>query len=209
MPQLNIIELAAVLASAISGMIEARNNKMDIIGVYFVAMVTALGGGTIRDLLIHKHPIFWAQNQIYPLSIFLLSLLSLKLITKETWNYRTIRWIIVILDALALGMFSIVGADYAIHKQCSFFVCIIMGVITGTFGGVIRDILCNKIPSVFGPSHELYASCAFSGSLLFCMLHTTGFNHYLSSIISILFIILFRLTAKVMNWRLPSFLTSR
>jgi uncharacterized membrane protein YeiH len=200
---INIIELLAVLASAITGILEARKKKMDIVGVFFVGMVTALGGGTVRDVLIDRHPVFWMQNELFPLSIFVLSLLSIAVIKGSSWNRSAVRWTILILDAMALALFSVVGAQYAIEKECSIAVSVIMGVVTGTFGGVIRDIICNEIPGVFRASQQLYATCSFTGTAAYVLLRAGGGNESVAAGLGIGATFIIRILAMIYNLRLP------
>ncbi|MBN1307787.1 MAG: trimeric intracellular cation channel family protein, partial [Chitinispirillaceae bacterium] len=176
---INFIELLAVLVAAMAGIHEARKKGLDIVGVFFVGFVTALGGGTIRDVLINRHPVFWMQNELFPVSILFLSLLSMIVIRREAWDHRAVKWPILVLDAMSLALFSVVGTDYALQKECSFSVCVLMGIITGTFGGVARDIICNEIPFLFRPS-QLYATCSFFGSVLYVALVSAGINPALS-----------------------------
>lgn len=132
-PAIITIEIAGTLTFALTGIVEARRKKMDIIGVYTVAMVAAFGGGTLRDLFLQRHPLFWIHNDHYPVIILGLSLLSL-IVQKQPFTGAT--WIIGIniMDALGLGLFSASGTAIALQLGHSWYIAAIMGVITATFG---------------------------------------------------------------------------
>ncbi|WMW82105.1 trimeric intracellular cation channel family protein [Undibacterium cyanobacteriorum] len=157
---LHVIEVIGVFVFASSGLVEARRKKMDLVGVFTVAFITAFGGGTVRDILLDRRPLFWIENYEYPTLIFVFCLLvspffrQLRQVVTEK--------VIVYADALGLGLFSVGGTSLAYEMQMPLFVCVMMGVITGIFGGVLRDMICNEIPMVFRRG-QLYATCAFLG----------------------------------------------
>jgi uncharacterized membrane protein YeiH len=159
-----LLTYLAVSASAISGALEARKHDMDIVGAMTVAFVTAFGGGTMRDLLLGRTPIFWLVDQGLSIATFGISLLTFYLLD------RISNKLLVIPDALGLGFFSILGATYAMQMDLSLLIISLMGVVTGVFGGILRDVLCNKIPSVFQRNTELYATCSFVGTWVFIIL---------------------------------------
>ena len=159
-----LLTYLGVSASAISGALEARKHEMDIVGALTVAFVTAFGGGTIRDLLLGRTPIFWLVDQGLSIATFAIALIAFYLLD------RISNKLLVIPDALGLGFFSILGATYALQMDLSLLVISLMGVVTGVFGGILRDVLCNKIPSVFQRNTELYATCAFIGTWVFIIL---------------------------------------
>lgn len=166
---LKTIEILGIFAFAITGIIEARRKQMDIIGTYSVAMVTAFGGGTLRDLLIGHYPLFWMQNYNYPLFILGLSVISILFLRKSAGFSKPIIFLLGILDALGLGLFSAVGTSYALSAGVFWFNAVLIGVVTGVFGGVLRDIICNEVP-VFFKQSQLYATCSFVGSMVFVIL---------------------------------------
>ena len=164
MTLIKFIEIMAILVGAFSGFIEARRKRMDLVGVFTVAFITAFGGGTLRDILLDKRPLFWVTHQEYAILIFVLALVASPLI-------RTLRQIvserlIIIADAVGLGLFSIAGVASALVADMPLFIASMMGVITGIFGGVLRDIVCNEVPMVFRDGKP-YAICAFLGSWMF------------------------------------------
>lgn len=167
------IEIMAILVGAFSGFIEARRKRMDLVGVFTVAFITAFGGGTLRDILLDKRPLFWVLHQEYAILIFVLALVATPLI-------RTLRQIvserlIVIADAVGLGLFAVAGVSQAQAAHMPLFIASMMGVITGIFGGVLRDIVCNEVPMVFRDGQP-YAICAFFGCWLFIALQYFHFS---------------------------------
>src|SRR5580700_7131152 len=128
---------------------------MDIVGAAAVAFITAVGGGTVRDVLLGRYPIFWISDERYALGIFGLSVIAFYSLRSA----RIASSAILIPDALGLGLFTVTGASYALADHTSLVIASLMGVITGIFGGVLRDVVCNEIPAVFART-QLYATCA-------------------------------------------------
>ncbi len=195
---LAIIEVIGIISFALSGIIEARRKKMDLVGVYTVAFVTAFGGGTLRDLLLNRHPLFWIENPQYPILIMLLSLAAV--------IYRGLAYIpetyLILPDAFGLGLFSLAGAGIAADMGMPIFISVLMGVITGTFGGVLRDVFCNEVPSLFRKT-ELYATTAFIGGWCYFGMEALGLARQISLPIAILIIAAMRFVAVKYNLRLP------
>jgi uncharacterized membrane protein YeiH len=167
---LNLIEVLGVLAFAMTGIFEARRLKMDVVGVYSVAMITAFGGGTVRDLFLQRHPLFWIQNWPFGVAVLVLSLISAAVMRQiRDRKSRTLLMIVTIFDALGLGLFSVLGSVYSLQVYPKlYFIAVLMGVITGCFGGIIRDVIGNKVPTVFIKS-QLYATCSLAGCALYIL----------------------------------------
>lgn len=159
-----LLTYLAVSASAISGALEARKHEMDIVGATTVAFVTAFGGGTLRDLLLGRTPIFWLVDPGLTIATFGVAVISFYLVDRISVK------LLDIADALGLGFFSILGATFAWQMELSLLVVSLMGVVTGVFGGILRDVLCNKIPHVFRRGTRLYATCSFTGTWIFILL---------------------------------------
>ena len=173
MTLIKFIEILAILVGAFSGFIEARRKRMDLVGVFTVAFITAFGGGTLRDILLDQRPLFWVTHQEYAILIFILALVAAPAI-------RTLRQVvsermIVIADAIGLGLFSIAGVASALDAHMPIFIASMMGVITGIFGGVLRDIVCNEVPMVFRDGKP-YAICAFIGSWMYLLMKKFGID---------------------------------
>ncbi len=156
------IEVIGIFAFALTGIYEARKKGMDIIGVYAVAMITAFGGGSLRDVILNRYPLFWVQHYSYAILLLALSIGTVLVIRNFFAINRFVR-AVVVLDALGLGLFSASGASVANQLGNNWFISALLGVTTGVFGGVMRDIICNEIPHVFART-ELYATCAFVGA---------------------------------------------
>jgi uncharacterized membrane protein YeiH len=161
---ITLLTYMAVVASAVSGALEARRRDMDVVGAISVAFVTAFGGGTLRDLLLGRTPIFWLQDPWLTVTTFVSALAS----------YYAVRHVsdrlLLIPDALGLGFFGTLGATYALQMRLPALTAVLMGVVTGMFGGVLRDTICNRVPVVFRRNTELYATCSFVGVWVFVIL---------------------------------------
>ncbi|HSD61284.1 MAG TPA: trimeric intracellular cation channel family protein, partial [Burkholderiales bacterium] len=151
---LRIIEAGAIIAFALSGFLEAARKRMDVVGVVVVAFITAFGGGTLRDILLDRRPLVWVEHQEYVVLILALAVAGMLLLRGR--HLGVTERAIQIPDALGLGLFSVSGTSLALEAQMPMFVASLMGVITAVFGGVMRDIICNEIPTVFR-DHRPYA----------------------------------------------------
>jgi uncharacterized membrane protein YeiH len=197
---LQAVELCGIIAFACSGFIEARRKEMDAVGVFIVAFITAFGGGTLRDLLLDRRPLFWVQHQEYTLMVFVLVLIAMPFF--RHLRSSVAEKIIIVADAFGLGLFSAVGASLAQEAHMPIFVCAMMGVITGIFGGVLRDVLCNEIPLVFRRS-QLYATCSFAGCWAYLILDRLHASQVAALAASILMTSVMRLLAVRYDWKLP------
>lgn len=197
---LSIMEALAILAYAISGVIEARTKRLDAVGTFLVAMATAFGGGTVRDVLLDRRPFYWVQHEYYPILIFALSVFA-PLVLK-TFSRVLNERVLLVADAVGLGLFSISGTSLAIDAQMPWFVASMMGVATGVFGGVIRDVICNEVPLILRDSRP-YASCALVGCWLYLLLDYVNFDTVYSVLISTGFILAARLFTFKLDIRLP------
>lgn len=189
-----LLTYLAVTASAVSGALEARKHEMDIVGATTVAFVTAFGGGTLRDLLLGRTPIFWLVDPWLSIATFVIAILSFYLIDRISEK------LLFIPDALGLGFFSILGATYAMQMNLSLLIISLMGVVTGVFGGILRDVLCNKIPGIFKRDTELYATCSFVGTWVFIILVRLNVDVSIASWAGTFVIFAMRLAA--VRWRL-------
>lgn len=198
---LHAVEVVGILAFAVSGFVEARQKEMDLVGVFTVAFITSFGGGTLRDILLDRRPLFWVENQEYPILIFVLALVAfpfwrqLRLAVAD----RTI----IYADALGLGLFSVNGASLALELKMPMFVCVMMGVITGIFGGVLRDVLCNQIPMVFRRG-QLYATCCFLGCWVYLLAEWAHLGQSAALLAGVATIFVLRVLAVRFNLTLPN-----
>ena len=154
------IEAVAIVAFALSGLIEAARKRLDAVGVVVVAGLTAFGGGTLRDVLLDRRPFFWVQhaNWLWALLVICVAAMLFMRGRHIEPTERAMQWP----DALGLGLFAASGTQVALAMQMPAIVAVLMGMVTAVFGGVLRDIVCNEIPSAFS-DHRPYALCAFAG----------------------------------------------
>jgi len=193
------LEILAILVGALSGFAEARNKRMDVAGVFIVAFITAFGGGTLRDILLDKRPLFWVQHQEYAILIAVLSLVATPVLNAS--NKFLPPRLIIVADALGLGLFSVVGASTALEAGMPVFIASMMGVISGIFGGVMRDIICNEVPLVLRDNRP-YAICAFAGCWMYLGMQYVGVSPDFSLWMSALTISAIRLVTWAKDIRL-------
>lgn len=194
-----IIYLIAITAEAMSGALAAGRRRMDIFGVVVIAFVTALGGGTIRDVTLGNYPIGWTQHPEYVYIV-----LSAGLVTTLLARYlHRLKQVFLALDALGLVAFSVIGSTIALNLEYPTIVVIIAGMLTGISGGVMRDVLCNQVPVVF--RRELYASVSLFVCVLFLLMQWLGVKENATMLICFGFGVAFRMLAIRFHWRLPVF----
>lgn len=197
---LSIAERLAIFAYAISGFIEARKRRLDPVGMFLVAMATAFGGGTVRDVLLSRRPFYWVEHQEYVLAIFAMAIfapLFLRLTTR-LFDQRAL----LVTDAIGLGLFSVSGTSIALDAQMPAFTATMMGVTTGVFGGIMRDVLCNEIPLILRDSRP-YAVCAFAGCWMYLGLEHLAVDTIYNVLLSTAFILIARLLTFKFDIRLP------
>lgn len=194
-----VIYLIAITAEAMSGALAAGRRNMDIFGVAVIAFVTALGGGTIRDMVLGNFPLGWTQHPEY---VYLV--ISAGLLTTVVARYmHHLKRIFLLLDAMGLVAFSLIGCNVALELGYATVVVVIAGMLTGISGGILRDVLCNQVPVIF--RRELYASVSLAVCLLFLSLQAVSLP--LDANIAVCFAtgLAMRLLAIRLKWRLPMF----
>jgi uncharacterized membrane protein YeiH len=157
---LTVVEAVATLAFALSGLLEAARKRLDAVGVCLVAGLAAFGGGTLRDVLLDRRPFFWVAHSEWLWAVLALCVVAMAFLRSRYFEVtqRAMQWP----DALGLGLFSATGTQLALAQDLPGIVAVLMGVITATFGGVLRDIVVNEIPTALH-DHRPYAVCAFAG----------------------------------------------
>ena len=195
------LDIFGTIAFAISGALIAMHKKLDPFGVLIIAFATAIGGGTLRDVLIGKNPVGWMQDLNYVYAI--LAATTFTIIFRKKIN--AFNKSLFLFDTIGLGVFTIIGTEMGIAHNLHPLISIALGTITATFGGVIRDILCNEIPVIF--RKEIYASACIIGGSIFILLHNTGLHINAVYVITIVIIIIIRLVAVKFKLSLPSFYT--
>lgn len=193
-------DLFGVAVFAITGALMAGRKSMDLFGVLVIAIVTALGGGTLRDLILDNHPVSWIRNDIY------IVVASLAAIGTVAW-VRLTRPIhekgLLLADAFGLAVFTVIGTEVAMQHNVPHSTAIIMGVMTGVAGGVMRDVICNEIPLIF--QKEIYATACIAGALVFIGMRTLGTPHWLDTAVAMLTVLFIRLAAMHWHIGLPRF----
>jgi uncharacterized membrane protein YeiH len=190
-----LIEVMAVISGAVFGVLLARRKGMDFVGVFSVAFMTAFGGGTLRDLLLDRHPLFWIQYSWYPVIVFGVAAIVSLIPRIPPWLEKFLHFP----DAMGLGLFSVLGTQIALDENVAPFVAVLFGVITGTFGGVIGDIACNEVPNLFRPATPLYATCAFVGGWVLLGCKMLPLPESADFFISVTMVVLLRLIALRFN----------
>lgn len=199
-----VLDLIGVGVFAVSGALAAGRKHLDLLGVLVVAVVTGIGGGTLRDLLLDRHPVFWIENPAYltvTLSAALLTVVSAKF-------FKPPHKALLVADALGLALFSISGAQITQQVTLTPIIVVLMGTITGTAGGVFRDILLADIPVILRRS-RIYATTSIVGIVAYLALQPVeqklGIALPVAAVSGMVIVAALRLAAIVWNWMLPIF----
>ena len=198
---LQILEIIGTVAFGASGLIAAARKKLDMVGVVLLVLVTAFGGGTLRDLLLNRHPFFWMTNEIWIWLLAALAIATQFLVKAKNveLSAKAIDWP----DAIGLGVFAASGTQIALAAGHSALIASIMGVITAAFGGLIRDVLIAEIPGLVN-DHQLYASLAFVGGLFIALLEYLKVDPTIATLTGAITIIIVRIIAIRLGWKLPA-----
>lgn len=193
------IELLGTIAFSMSGSFAAMQKRLDPFGVLIIAFITSVGGGTVRDLLLDV-PVFWMRDVVMCTVIFITSILTMIFKSME----KKFRVTLFVFDSFGLGLFTIVGIQKGLSAELHPIICLTLGTITGCFGGIIRDILLNRIPLIF--RKEIYATaCIVGGSVFLLMVLYTRLSYTFVQIFTILSIVAIRTLAVKYHWQMPKF----
>lgn len=193
------IEVLGTIAFSMSGSFAAIQKRLDPFGVLIIAFVTSVGGGTVRDLLLDI-PVFWMHDLLTCAVIILTSIFTMIFKSFE----RNFRVTLFIFDSFGLGLFTIIGIQKGLNVNIHPLICIGLGTITGCFGGIIRDILLNRIPLIF--RKEIYATaCIVGGAAYLLMTKYTHLSYTFIQIFTILLIVTIRTLAVKYHWQIPKF----
>jgi uncharacterized membrane protein YeiH len=197
---LTAIEFAATVAFALSGLLAAARKRLDAVGVCVVAGVAAFGGGTLRDILLDRRPFFWVEHAGWLWVLLALCVVAMLFMRAKHFDptARAMQWP----DAAGLGLFTASGTQIALHSGSPTIVAVLMGVVTAVFGGVLRDIVCNEIPSAF-QDHRPYAICAFAGGWVLVWANWLGAADWVSLICAAVVVTALRVLALLTNYTLP------
>ncbi|EAL9715799.1 trimeric intracellular cation channel family protein [Campylobacter coli] len=197
---ITILYIIGISAEGMTGALATGRHKMDLFGVIFIALVTAIGGGSIRDVLLGHYPLTWVKHPEYIVLICLCALVA----TKIPRIVSRLESLFLTLDAIGLVVFSILGAQIAIEQNHGFIIAISAAVITGVFGGILRDILCMRIPLVF--QKEIYAGIAIiAGAIYYTLMVYLQLHALICTLVTLFVGVTARLLAIKYQWSLPIF----
>jgi uncharacterized membrane protein YeiH len=193
-------ELAGTLAFAYGGVEAARRKRLDLVGAFVAAFLSAFGGGTLRDVLLQRQPLFWIAHPEQPLLVFALTLVMM--LATRGRPLSDGGWPLALVDAVGLGLFTAAGVSIAAAQGVPAFPATLFGVMTATFGGLLRDVSTGEVPGIF-KQNPLYASCAFIGSCIYMLLASLLPGTPWPYLTCVLLTAVLRLLALRLNWTLP------
>ncbi len=198
---LGTLYIIGITAESMTGALAAGRRSMDLFGVVIIGCCTALGGGSMRNILLGHYPLTWVAHPNYILITTAAALLTVYIFARYM---QRLRMLFLMLDALGLIVFTIIGTQEALNDKHPLLIASIAGIITGVFGGILRDILCNQIPLIF--RKELYASVSLMAAWLYILLKDhTSLNIILSTIITLLAGFSLRMLSVWFHWEMPKF----
>lgn len=192
------IDVLGTIAFAISGVLVAINKKMDLFGILIIGFVTAVGGGTLRDILIGQTPVSWMKDITYTYVILGSGIFAI--VFRNNINY--LRTSLFLFDTIGIGLYTVVGIEKGIHAGLHPLICIALGTITASFGGVIRDILCNEIPVIF--RKEIYATACIIGGIAYFLIIKFPLDNNFVFLLSAGIVIIIRILAVKFKIGLPT-----
>ncbi len=198
MSGLALLDYASVLVFALTGALVASRAQLDLVGFAFIACLTAVGGGTVRDLLLDRHPVFWVGQPAYILIGTAAAVLVFFTAHRVESRYNWLIW----LDSFALSIAVAAGTGVALSLGQSGTIVVLMGICTGCLGGLMRDVVCNEVPLVLKQG-ELYVSCAFAGAITAVFAHRLGFDELLTLGTCALTCWALRAGSLMFGWKLP------
>ena len=193
------LEMLGTAAFAISGALAASRKNMDIFGFCVLALMPAVGGGTIRDIIIDRSPVFWIADNRY----VAVAIIAALVVFFTTYRPGSRRRILVWMDALGLALFAALGTEICLEFDTGPLVAVMLGVTTAVTGGMIRDVICNEIPLIL--SREVYATAAFAAAVSYVFADQAGFGGQSPLVIAVVVGFTVRAFAIVYDWSLPSF----
>ncbi|MGV2989488.1 trimeric intracellular cation channel family protein [Vibrio sp. E150_011] len=196
---LSVLYIIGITAEAMTGALSAGRRNMDWFGVMLVASATAIGGGTVRDILLGHYPLGWVKNPEFLVITCIAGVLTTGL---AKWIIK-LKGVFIRLDALGLVVFTIIGTNVGLSMELHPFICIVSGLVTGVFGGLLRDLICRQTPLVL--HQELYALVSVVAACLYLGLLELGLNTLPTTIITIVVGYTLRMAAVRFKWRLPNF----
>lgn len=203
-PFIYYLDIFGTIVFAITGVLAASEKRLDLFGIIVIGMVTAIGGGTIRDLILGRTPVFWVVEPLYIWIIVASTIVTFVVARFHPFPHRTL----LISDAVGLGVFTVIGAKVALNLDHPPVIAVMMGIMTGVFGGVVRDVLTGEIPMIF--QKEIYATAAMAGAVVFVNLQwfMPAGMEAINALITMAVVIGLRMAAIHWHLQLPVFLLS-
>ncbi len=200
---LYVLDLAGVAVFAVSGALAAGRKSMDLLGVIVIAVVTAIGGGTIRDLLLARHPIFWIQDTNY-----LVVIIAMAVATPLYSRFRAVPGkALLVADALGLAVFTVIGAQVAEQEHLPAIIVEMVAAITGAAGGVVRDVLCTEVPVIL--RKDIYATASLAGAMVYLLARKAALDATAGMLAAMATVVILRLAAIFWGLHLPRFVLGR
>ena len=193
-----LFDMIGIVACSVSGTILAKHKNFDVFGCLLVSMVTAIGGGTVRDVILDRHPLFWMIDMNYLIVITITSILFQVFFHPES---RHVDWFLKLSDTIGLSAFTLIGIKVALSMGTNIPVALLLGVITIIVGGIIRDMICNEIPLVL--QQEIYITAALLGGGVFFVMRAMALPDWLIDISTMLSIFVIRMLAIRYDWKFP------
>ena len=193
-----LFDMVGVIACAIAGTLLAQHKGFDIAGCILVSMANAIGGGTIRDVIIDRHPLFWMTDLNYIIVITITSLI----LQIFFHLYHKIDTALKFFDAIGLAAFSVIGLKVALSQGVAPAIAVLMAVCTAIVGGMVRDIICNEIPLVL--QREIYITASVIGSCCYFVMQALGVDPGVNDLLTLGIIFFLRILALIFDWHLPS-----
>lgn len=192
----SVLEHFGIAVAAITGVLAARGKRIDLFGVLVLALVTAYGGGTVRDVLVGDLPPVWLRSSAYLLNATLTALVAFFVVRLRSLPER----VLLIADAFALALFTMIGVRKGITLDFTPSVAILLGIITGVAGGILRDVLLGEVPLVFRREIHLYATAALGGAALYVGLHAAGIAEEIATTAGVVLTLALRLAG--IRWKI-------
>jgi uncharacterized membrane protein YeiH len=201
---LYVLDLVGIAVFAASGALAAGRKRLDLLGVVVLGIVTAVGGGTVRDLLLDRHPIFWLDDPTYLVVIVASALLTVAVARARLARRQALLNALLVADALGLALFSVAGAQIAERAGLPTASIVLLGTVTGAAGGAIRDVLTAEVPLVLRRGN-LYASAAIAGTAAYRALEAGGVHRDTAALAGMVIVAALRFAAIAWRWQLPEF----
>lgn len=202
MTVMDVLDLFGTVVFAVTGALAAGRKRMDLFGVMVLALATALGGGTVRDLVLGARRVFWVDDPLYVVVGAAGAVLTFTV--ARLW--RLPGRVLLVGDAFGLAVFTVIGAGKALAMNVSPIICVLMGMMTGTVGGMIRDVLSSEIPLIL--RREIYATASLCGAVVYVVLAALWPGTWFSAVAAVAVVLAIRLAAIRWDLSLPTFLPS-